>query len=430
MPLSTGQILNNRYRIVKLLGSGGFGAVYRAWDMNLKGACAVKENLDTSAAAQSQFAREASILFQLRHTNLPRVTDHFSLPDQGQYLVMDFIEGENLQEMLDRSGGPLPEDQVLVWIQQVLDALQYLHSRRPPVIHRDLKPANIRITPEGKAVLVDFGIAKFYDPALRTTLGARAVTPGFSPFEQYGQKPTDARTDLYAVGATLYALLTGHTPPESIDRVGGFALPAPHSLNPAISPHTETTLLKAMELMPDQRYQSAAEFRIALEVPPVLAQAPASAAVSVVPLAAAALETGASEQALPARRKRLVGTSLGVILLISALASGGILYSFFSDKGQPAPPSSTSTHTPFQTLAFPTATRLPAVQASPSQTQALPSPTRTLAATSTRTPTLTLASSTSTATKKPLLPTRTPTPRPKRPRPSATPYPPPAAYPQ
>src|SRR5512136_242753 len=104
MPLATGQVLNNRYRIVRLLGQGGFGAVYRAWDANLSRPCALKENLDTSAEAQRQFAREATVLANLSHPNMPRVTDHFSLPDQGQYLVMDFVEGEDLATQLDERG--------------------------------------------------------------------------------------------------------------------------------------------------------------------------------------------------------------------------------------------------------------------------------------------------------------------------------------
>jgi serine/threonine-protein kinase len=218
MPLEPGQVLNNRYRIAKLLGQGGFGAVYRAWDLNLERACALKENLEISEEAQRQFKREALILSGLSHPNLPRVIDHFIIPGQGQYLVMDYVEGEDLQEMLESTGRPLPEAQALSWISQVCDALVYLHSQNPPVIHRDIKPANIKITPQGQAMLVDFGIAKMYDAHLQTTLGARAVTAGYSPPEQYGSGMTDPRSDIYALGATLYHLLTGQQPPESIQR--------------------------------------------------------------------------------------------------------------------------------------------------------------------------------------------------------------------
>lgn len=265
MPLNSSDLLHNRYRIVKLLGQGGFGAVYRAWDTRLNGPIALKENFDTSPAAQKQFALEASILFNLRHPNLPRVMDHFSLPS-GQYLVMDYIEGEDLQEKLNHSR-PLPPAQVMPWIEQICDALTYLHSQTPPIIHRDLKPANIRITPQGQAMLVDFGIAKVYDAQAKTTLGARAVTPGYSPFEQYGQGRTDARPDVYALGATLYNALTAIEPAESIQRLMGDTLTDPVSLVPALNPAMSEAILKAMALQPDGRYPDIASFRAALRAP-------------------------------------------------------------------------------------------------------------------------------------------------------------------
>ncbi|MEW5872486.1 MAG: serine/threonine-protein kinase [Chloroflexota bacterium] len=243
MPLSPGQILDNRYRVVKLLGQGGFGAVYRVWDTRMDRPMALKENLEISPEAQRQFKREAQILFDLTHPNLPKVIDCFSVPGQGQYLVMEFVDGEDLGAMLLRVGGPLPETQVLRWIEQICDALSYLHSRNPSIIHRDIKPANIKITPDGKAMLVDFGIAKVYDPHLSTTAGARAVPPGFSPIEQYGSSGrTDSRTDVYALGATLYVLLTGKMPVEVPDRNLGIQLPHPRLLNAAITPKVEATL--------------------------------------------------------------------------------------------------------------------------------------------------------------------------------------------
>jgi serine/threonine protein kinase len=262
--LNPGTILNQRYRIDALLGQGGFGAVYRAEDTNLQKACAVKENLDSSEAAQRQFGREASILANINHPNLPRVTDHFSLSGQGQYLVMDFVDGEDLATRLANRRGALSETDVLDWITQVCDALIYLHSQTPPIIHRDIKPANIRITPAGQAMLVDFGIAKIYNSTLKTTIGARAITPGFSPFEQYGSGTTDARTDIYALGATAYALLTGQDPPESIARMAGTAIPAPHKYNPQLHPETERAIMHALEVLPEKRFRSVAEFKAAL----------------------------------------------------------------------------------------------------------------------------------------------------------------------
>jgi hypothetical protein len=266
MPLAIGQILNNRYRIVRLIGQGGFGAVYRAWDLSLKQPCALKENLDASPEAQRQFEREATLLAGLRHPNLPRVTDYFFLPGQGQYLVMDFIDGYSLVEAVKQNSGPLPESRALDWIEQVCNALTYLHSQKPPIIHRDIKPQNILITPAGQVMLVDFGISKIYDPVLSTTGGARGVTPGFSPPEQYGRARTDPRSDLYALSATLYYLLTAHEPPDAIERmVHNAPLTPPIQYNPVISPAVDRTILRALETDSQRRFPSIKEFRQALE---------------------------------------------------------------------------------------------------------------------------------------------------------------------
>jgi arabinogalactan oligomer/maltooligosaccharide transport system substrate-binding protein len=267
MPLVAGQILNNRYRIVKILGQGGFGAVYRAWDTSLNGPCAVKENFDASPSAQKQFAREASLLFNLRHPNLPRVFDHFSIAGQGQYLVMDFVEGDDLLARVEYSAAPPSVGEVFGWLDQVCDALIYLHSQEPPIIHRDIKPSNIRLTPQGRAVLVDFGIAKQYDPGQRTTAGAQAVTPGFSPPEQYGMGNTDAQSDLYALAATAYFLFTGQVPPASVDVLSGSApLPARASVfNPDLSPAAGAVIERGMLPNRTARTASVKDFRAALQ---------------------------------------------------------------------------------------------------------------------------------------------------------------------
>jgi len=290
MPLETGSLINNRYRIARLLGQGGFGAVYRGWDTSLEKSCAIKENLGTTEEASRQFKREAKILANVVHPNLPRVTDHFIISGQGQYLVMDFVEGEDLQSMIDRTRGPLPTQQVLRWIDQVCDALNYLHSQNHPIIHRDVKPANIRITPAGQATLVDFGIAKIYDPLSKTTMGARAVTPGFSPPEQYGKGTTDARSDVYALGATLFALLTGHAPEDSVNLMMGGAKPQlTHEINRAVSSNTSLAIQKAMQVNRSERFNSILEFKSALlaGAPPAQQMvAPVHGAASVVPVAA------------------------------------------------------------------------------------------------------------------------------------------------
>jgi peptide/nickel transport system substrate-binding protein len=354
MPLETGQILNNRYRIVKLLGQGGFGAVYRAWDINLERPRALKENLETSPEAQRQFKREAQILCDLEHPNLPRVVDHFVIPGQGQYLVMDYVEGEDLQAKLDQAGGPLPIGQVLPWILQVCEALEYLHSQSPPVIHRDIKPANIRVStrtsgPEqvaGKARLVDFGIAKVYDAKLKTTLGARAVTPGYSPPEQYGLGATDAQSDIYALGATLYCLLTGREPPASVDIVSGSAaspLPA-HQVNSQVPMEIGAAIQKAMQVSRADRFASVSEFRMALTAPrlvPVEVER-IGATIQISPTEAVqAVQAGSTAAVSPRRR---IGW-LAVAGLLAVLIIGAGVSALLRGSGnQPAevPPIMTS----------------------------------------------------------------------------------------
>src|SRR5581483_5738832 len=183
---------------------GGMGAVYKAWDLRLSGHfVAVKENFETSQVAQSQFQTEAILLANLDHPMLPRVTDHFIEPSGRQYLVMDYVEGQDLDQMVN-GRGPVNESQAIVWMTQILNALEYLHTQPRPIIHRDIKPANIKIRPDGRAMLVDFGIAKVHTIGQQTVAGALAYSPGFSPLEQYGYGSTDARSDIYSVGATLY----------------------------------------------------------------------------------------------------------------------------------------------------------------------------------------------------------------------------------
>ena len=264
MALQATQIIQDRYRIVSAIGKGGFGAVYRAWDLRLKRPCAIKENVDTRTEAQAQFNREVQLLANLQHNNLPRVYDYFFLPEQGQYLVMDFIEGQNLQTRLDEQG-PIPEKTLLPWMQKICEAMAYLHAQEPPVIHRDIKPANIIVTRFGQAVLVDFGISKVYNPDLKTDEVGLAVTTGFSPWEQYGQGSTDNRSDIYALGATMYALLSGEDPPDSVVIMSGLESLSPlHKLKPDISPKTAAAVMKALQIQPANRFATAEKFLDAL----------------------------------------------------------------------------------------------------------------------------------------------------------------------
>jgi len=257
--LPSGAVIQNRYQVVRLLGQGGFGAVYQARDLRLGQIVALKENI---GGDPRQFQQEALILANLRHPNLPRVSDHFVEPNGAQYLVMDFVEGEDLESVLQRQGA-LPETQVLAWFDQIIDAVAYLHNHN--VIHRDIKPANIRITPAGQAVLVDFGIAKVYQPGQMTMSGARAVSPGYAAPEQY-HGGTDHQSDVYSLGATLYALLTGGEPPDAraLER-GTATLTPPRVLNLALSVTAEQIILQAMAIQARQRFQSADAMRRAIK---------------------------------------------------------------------------------------------------------------------------------------------------------------------
>lgn len=261
MTLERGTLLNKRYRIVEILGQGGMAAVYRAVDENLGVDVAVKENLFTTEEYARQFRREAVILANLRHPNLPRVTDHFVIEQQGQYLVMDYIEGEDLRQRMDRLGS-LPEQEIIVIGVAICEALVYLHSRKPPVLHRDIKPGNVKITPQGHIFLVDFGLAKVVQGRQATTTGARAMTPGYSPPEQYGTARTDHRSDIYSLGATLYSGLTDILPEDGLARAMDQTELTPLlRQNGKLSKRLAQAIERALEVRPDDRYQSALEFR-------------------------------------------------------------------------------------------------------------------------------------------------------------------------
>jgi serine/threonine protein kinase len=260
MPLADGSILHDRYRIDGQLGKGGMGAVYLAFDMTLQIKVALKENLNVNPESERQFKREATLLATLRHPHLPRVTDHFILEGR-QYLVMDYIEGEDLHTR--QAHQPATVEEVLRWGDSLCDALQYLHTREPSIIHRDIKPANIKLPPDGNVVLVDFGIAKIYGG--QTTTGARGLTPGFSPPEQYGGSRTTAASDQYALAATLYSLLVGRPPADSIERImkKQDLIPA-RQRNPAVPAAVDAALTRALALDPDDRFTDMLAFKAAL----------------------------------------------------------------------------------------------------------------------------------------------------------------------
>ena len=214
----SGTILHRRYRIERVLGSGGFGHVYLALDLITNQQYALKEYFVTGSSGQAQLQHEAKVLSQLHHPNLPAFHEAFN--ERGHYfVVLSYIEGNDLTDLIRvarRSNEPIPLARVMDWILSVCDAVQFLHSQQPVVIHRDIKPDNIRIMPDGTAILVDLGNAKATADGARTLFFIRHQgTPGYAPQEQYpGGTGTDVRSDVYALGATLYFALTSHEPPS------------------------------------------------------------------------------------------------------------------------------------------------------------------------------------------------------------------------
>ncbi len=261
MPI--GAQLHNRYRITSILGQGGFGIVYAGATFSGQ-RVAIKQNLDDSAEGREQFRREADLLRQLTHKNLVRVEDYFQDERGRQFLVMQFIPGADLWQLAEQRSNPFPETQVLEWGVLLCDALAYLHTRVPPIIHRDIKPHNVKLEqPSGRLVLVDFGIAKEFRAGQQTILGARACTDGFSPLEQYGTG-TIPLSDLYALGATLFFLLTLKVPVTATERAIN-----PHTfdlaqLNPTLAPRTVQAIHKAMEVDARNRFPNALEMQHAL----------------------------------------------------------------------------------------------------------------------------------------------------------------------
>jgi len=266
--LDSQTILKKRYKVAGPIGQGGMGAVYQAEDMLLAGrVCAIKEitpdpdlDVEMLTQLQEQFRQEASVLARLDHPNLPKVSDYFTQKGR-EYLVMDYIPGHDLREIVDTAlnkGQFLEEVQVIDWADQLCDALAYLHSQTPSILHRDIKPSNIKLTPSGLLKLVDFGLVKILtnDEARTVTVVQGQGTAAYTPLEQYGgdDTHTDTRSDIYALGATLYHLLTGRAPLTAREQfLRPDALALPRSINPHVSPGVEQAILKALELHPDER---------------------------------------------------------------------------------------------------------------------------------------------------------------------------------
>src|SRR5579859_579563 len=259
------------YRIAGILGQGGCGAVYAAQVLGPgagRGALAVgervalKQNFDPAGLLQLQ--REFAVLGGLQHPDLPRYYDLFE-DGANAYLVMELIPGQNLDDVLARHPAGLVEPQVLGYALQLCAVLGYLHGQQPPILHRDVKPANIRVTPEGLIKLVDFGLLKQMGQQTRYSIRGLG-TVAYAPLEQYGGGGTDARTDIYSLGATLYHLLTGHRPEDAITRAATSHDPLlpPDHYRPGLTPQVGLALLRALSIRPEDRFADVVQLRAAL----------------------------------------------------------------------------------------------------------------------------------------------------------------------
>ena len=291
MFLSANTLLRDRYLIVRQIGKGGMGAVYEAKDQRLGHLVALKQMIVSDESLERAFKREGRMLAQLDHPALPHVIDYFGA-NGSQFLVMQYIPGDDLEGLRRKQGNPFPVERVMEWMDQLLDALDYLHSHSPPIIHRDIKPANIKLSPRGQLILLDFGIAKGGNPH-QTIVGENeysvyAYTAHYAPLEQIQGEGTDQRSDLYSLAATFYNLLTAKQLPTVLTRARAQIehtpdplLPA-NQVNPQVPVALATLLSQAMALSPDERPQSARAMRAALRR--IMMEPKRGANGSIVPL--------------------------------------------------------------------------------------------------------------------------------------------------
>jgi len=260
-------LIDGKYQVLTELGEGGMSRVYLAHDTRLNKQWAIKEikktgNPEKDEIIVQSFIKEANMMKQLDHPFLPRIVDIVNEHD-SVYVVMDYIEGRSLARILEEYG-PQPQESVIDWMLDLCVALDYLHTRTPPIIYRDMKPANIMLRPDGTVRIIDFGIAREYKvtaPGERiddtTILGTR----GYAAPEQFGGiGQTDPRTDIYCVGATLYHLLTGISPADP-----PYEMHPIRQLDPELSPGLEKIVSKCVQQNPAARYQNCAELYYALE---------------------------------------------------------------------------------------------------------------------------------------------------------------------
>ena len=267
--IEPGKILQKRYLIRKQIGQGGMGAVYVATDERFNSTVAIKETLLMDDNYRKAIEREARLLNSLKHSALPRVTDHF-LEDNGQFLVMEYIPGDDLYCILERDQKPFPVEKVLEWADQLLDALDFLHNQENPVIHRDIKPQNLKLNARGQIILLDFGLAKGNPTDADHQTAAKSIfgySRNYASLEQIQGTGTDPRSDLYSLAATLYHLATGVPPVDALTRAMTVLgqnpdplLPA-NLIDPSVPAGVAGVLHSAMDLNAARRPSTAAEMR-------------------------------------------------------------------------------------------------------------------------------------------------------------------------
>ena len=267
--IEAGTILQGRYRVERQIGQGGMGAVFIATDERFGSTVAIKETFFTDDKFRKAFEREARLLNSLRHPALPRVSDHF-IEGNGQFLVMEYIDGDDLSEQLESEGKVFAVEDVLGWAVQLLDALEYLHSQEMQVIHRDIKPQNPKLNSRGQIILLDFGLAKGNTTAAESATAAKSVfgySRNYASLEQIQGTGTDPRSDLYSLAATLYHLLTGVPPADALTRAMNVLSNKPDPLIEANQIRAEIpagisqVLYEAMALNADERPASAKAMR-------------------------------------------------------------------------------------------------------------------------------------------------------------------------
>jgi serine/threonine-protein kinase len=352
---SVGEVIQDRYRVEKVLGKGGFGATYLVEDLRLKGKRRALKEVPELLFDE----HEVNVLSQLRHPAIPDITDRF-VTEGMIYLVLEFGGRRTLGSLCQALGGRVPLFTALPLMSQLCEALTHLHSQSPPIIHRDLKPENVLLDDNDFIMLIDFGIAKASAPSTTTRVMARAASHGFSPPEQVIGTGTDERSDIYSFGATFYYLLTGHIPPAAHERVAGREIQAPSGLVPGLPPELDEILLSTLSLNINQRPGSVQDLRFMLDALECIAtpELPHTSRTMRVGPGTGRVGTGRPGTSLqgirittaepirpatdraPSVRKRPIGLVMAVVAVVLLGLAAGVFFLIDGNETSPGPETS------------------------------------------------------------------------------------------